>query len=220
MGRWAHLDTDQERLPEGMTRIAYDADTQIYTFRDVDGSLWESAPGVKYGVLHRVKATPKLPAFEGEIVEGEEPAYVLHDADLEDDHHKGKTFEELWNNSGKETPALPEKAYLRRYSSVSKKARKFLPKSALPLVDALDVQVAALADKDRERSTPTSFDEKEIITPITPADPEKAASATEESPPPLPPRRQPSSPTSLAKGVKEGVKQMFSDKSEFRGHRG
>ena len=38
-----------------MRRIAYDADTQIYTYRDADGSLWEGAPGARYGPLTRVE---------------------------------------------------------------------------------------------------------------------------------------------------------------------
>ncbi|KAI1099926.1 carbohydrate-binding module family 50 protein [Jackrogersella minutella] len=57
MSRWSQYDTDDERLPEGMQRIGYDADTQTYTFRDADGSIWESAPGNRYGQLHRVNPT-------------------------------------------------------------------------------------------------------------------------------------------------------------------
>ncbi|KAI2613265.1 carbohydrate-binding module family 50 protein [Hypoxylon sp. NC1633] len=57
MSRWSQYDTDEERLPEGMQRIGYDADTQTYTFRDADGSIWESAPGNQYGQLHRVNTT-------------------------------------------------------------------------------------------------------------------------------------------------------------------
>ena len=56
MSRFSHYDTDEERLPDGMTRVGYDADTQVYTFRDVDGSLWNSAPGCQYGQLTRVSA--------------------------------------------------------------------------------------------------------------------------------------------------------------------
>ncbi|KAK6953110.1 hypothetical protein Daesc_005410 [Daldinia eschscholtzii] len=41
MGRWSHLDTDEERLPHGVKRIGYDADDQEYTFFDTsDGSIW------------------------------------------------------------------------------------------------------------------------------------------------------------------------------------
>ncbi|KAI0014994.1 carbohydrate-binding module family 50 protein [Xylariomycetidae sp. FL0641] len=58
MGRWSQYDTDEERLPEGMQRIGYDADEETYTFRDTDGSIWESAPGNKYGRLHRVSGPP------------------------------------------------------------------------------------------------------------------------------------------------------------------
>ncbi|PFH61372.1 hypothetical protein XA68_17550 [Ophiocordyceps unilateralis] len=47
-------DSDDQRLPEGMARVGYDADSQVYTFQDDDGSYWESAPGCRYGRLTRV----------------------------------------------------------------------------------------------------------------------------------------------------------------------
>jgi hypothetical protein len=47
-------DSDEERLPEGMTRVGYDADTQTYTYQDADGSYWEGPEGARYGNLHRV----------------------------------------------------------------------------------------------------------------------------------------------------------------------
>lgn len=49
------LPARSHRSPEddGMQRIGYDADTQIYTFRDAgDGTLWESEPGSRLGRLH------------------------------------------------------------------------------------------------------------------------------------------------------------------------
>jgi hypothetical protein len=55
---------DIARLPEGMQRIGYDADTQRYSFRDQDGSLWESATGNRYGELR-----PVGQASSGEDVE-------------------------------------------------------------------------------------------------------------------------------------------------------
>jgi len=42
---------DSYRLPEGMTRVGYDADTQTYTYRDERGNQWEGAPGNRYGTL-------------------------------------------------------------------------------------------------------------------------------------------------------------------------
>lgn len=45
------FDEDSIRLPEGMKRIAYDADTRIYTFRDQYGALYRGSPGEDYGVL-------------------------------------------------------------------------------------------------------------------------------------------------------------------------
>lgn len=59
MSRFSRYDSDEERLPEGMIRIGYDADDQTYTFQDADGSLWESAPGCEYGQLTRVGHAPE-----------------------------------------------------------------------------------------------------------------------------------------------------------------
>ncbi|KAG7291034.1 hypothetical protein NEMBOFW57_001043 [Staphylotrichum longicolle] len=91
MGRWSHLDSDEDRLPSGMTRIGYDADTQIYTYRDSDGSYWEGAPGCQYGKLHRVRPAPRLPSVViPEIDDGDEAPYILHDNDDDSDsdfHH-------------------------------------------------------------------------------------------------------------------------------------
>ncbi|KAI9572484.1 hypothetical protein HD554DRAFT_2065451 [Boletus coccyginus] len=54
--RFTQYDEDAYRLPEGMRRIAYDADTQRYTFRDRSGQLYQSAPGEEFGVLRPVAA--------------------------------------------------------------------------------------------------------------------------------------------------------------------
>lgn len=60
MGRWSHLDPDYERLPEGISRVGYDADTESYTFQDRSGSYWESRPGRRYGPLRRVHTSPSV----------------------------------------------------------------------------------------------------------------------------------------------------------------
>ncbi|KUI63257.1 Putative L,D-transpeptidase YkuD [Cytospora mali] len=60
--RYMESDTDEERLPEGMVRIGYDADTQVYTFRDADGSIWEGPPGSRYGSLTKIAEAPKPPS--------------------------------------------------------------------------------------------------------------------------------------------------------------
>lgn len=62
MPRRYDYDTDDERLPEGMVRVGYDADTQVYTFRDTDGSLWEGPPGCQYGRMTKVTNAPKPPS--------------------------------------------------------------------------------------------------------------------------------------------------------------
>ena len=65
MGYKADLDYDNDRLPHGMTRVGYDESTQIYTYRDSDGSYWQGPPGSRYGTLYRVSkaAAPRLPSF-------------------------------------------------------------------------------------------------------------------------------------------------------------
>ncbi|KAK1987482.1 LysM domain-containing protein [Colletotrichum cereale] len=66
MSRFSHLDTDEERLPHGMRRVGYDADTQVYTYQDADGSYWEGAPGQQYGQLMQVSGATSGPVEEAE----------------------------------------------------------------------------------------------------------------------------------------------------------
>ncbi|KAF2845823.1 hypothetical protein T440DRAFT_493086 [Plenodomus tracheiphilus IPT5] len=51
MGRYADMDGDLQRLPEGFQRIGYDADTSVYTFSGPDGKTYESEPGNRFGKL-------------------------------------------------------------------------------------------------------------------------------------------------------------------------
>ena len=69
MSRWTQLDEvraylaslrrlsydpllqDEYRLPEGMQRVGYDADSGKYYYRDQDGSLWEGPEGAQFGEL-------------------------------------------------------------------------------------------------------------------------------------------------------------------------
>ncbi|KAF2118069.1 hypothetical protein BDV96DRAFT_408008 [Lophiotrema nucula] len=53
MGRWADLESDEHRLPEGFERVGYDADTQTYSYRDASGNYWEGDEGNRHGELHR-----------------------------------------------------------------------------------------------------------------------------------------------------------------------
>jgi hypothetical protein len=57
MGRWSNLDTDEERLAEGMTRVGYDADTQVYTYQDSNGDYYEGPAGSRYGPLTRISGS-------------------------------------------------------------------------------------------------------------------------------------------------------------------
>lgn len=76
MPRARRYDSDDERLPEGMTRVGYDADTQTYTFRDADGSLWESAPGNEYGRLTQVGAS----SYGNHQDDGDDQPFLLSNA--------------------------------------------------------------------------------------------------------------------------------------------
>ncbi|KAF8079240.1 hypothetical protein FPV67DRAFT_1403221 [Lyophyllum atratum] len=58
MGRWTQYDEDAYRLPEGMKRTGYDADTGRYYFQDRDGSIWQGAEGAEFSEMVRVSAAP------------------------------------------------------------------------------------------------------------------------------------------------------------------
>ncbi|KAF9463245.1 hypothetical protein BDZ94DRAFT_1321983 [Collybia nuda] len=58
MGRWTQFEEDTHRLPHGMKRIGYDADTMVYTFRDEKGKLYRGAPGADYGTLTPLSDNP------------------------------------------------------------------------------------------------------------------------------------------------------------------
>ncbi|KAJ7046871.1 hypothetical protein C8F04DRAFT_212644 [Mycena alexandri] len=51
MGRWTQYDEDSYRLPEGMVRVGYDADTGEYTFRDRSGTYFNGVSGCHYGPM-------------------------------------------------------------------------------------------------------------------------------------------------------------------------
>ncbi|KAG1740359.1 hypothetical protein EDB19DRAFT_1709370 [Suillus lakei] len=71
----AYFDQDSYRLPEGVKRIAYDADTQQYTFRDRSGQLYQNPSGEMYGVLKPVSA-PAAPRRSVTITERRDPALI------------------------------------------------------------------------------------------------------------------------------------------------
>ncbi|GLB43654.1 putative lysin motif containing protein [Lyophyllum shimeji] len=58
MGRWTQYDEDDHRLPEGMKRTGYDADTGRYYFIDRDGSVWQGAEGAEFSEMTRVSDPP------------------------------------------------------------------------------------------------------------------------------------------------------------------
>lgn len=71
----AYFDEESYRLPEGIKRIAYDADTQQYTFRDRSGQLYQNPSGEMYGVLKPVSA-PAAPRRSVTITERRDPALI------------------------------------------------------------------------------------------------------------------------------------------------
>ncbi|KAJ7846046.1 hypothetical protein B0H14DRAFT_2773213 [Mycena olivaceomarginata] len=64
MGRWTQEEEDSSRLPEGVKRIGYDADTARYKFCDREGNLYLGPPHEHYGQLTVVGKTshPATPA--------------------------------------------------------------------------------------------------------------------------------------------------------------
>ncbi|KAF8178157.1 hypothetical protein K438DRAFT_1844678 [Mycena galopus ATCC 62051] len=62
MGRWTQYEEDASRLPEGVKRIGYDADTARYKFCDCDGNLYLGPPHEDYGSLTLVGKTSPPPS--------------------------------------------------------------------------------------------------------------------------------------------------------------
>lgn len=164
MGRWSHLDTDDERLPEGMARVGYDADTQVYTYRDSDGSYWEGAPGCQYGKLQRVSCAPPLPSINVDDVGGEEPLYVLHDGDFDSDSDGDRTCVDVddgysYSSTGgqdKEILAGPTKARLRRRATSHPHSQP-RPGKTLPSLPGEKQTEAAEREKKHSRSSSNSY---------------------------------------------------------------
>ncbi|KAG6857496.1 hypothetical protein H0H87_002121 [Tephrocybe sp. NHM501043] len=78
MSSWTQFEEDSYRLPEGMKRIEYDADTKVYTFQDRDGKRYQGAPGEEYGVLTPVEnvitGSSRVGAFYSESDEPPRPS--------------------------------------------------------------------------------------------------------------------------------------------------
>jgi hypothetical protein len=82
-----------------MKRIAYDADTQKYTFRDADGTLYESAPGSRYGELTPVRSSdtvdspPASPSDDTRVGRYKGPAHTFEEIEARHgtgDHGNGE----------------------------------------------------------------------------------------------------------------------------------
>ncbi|KAF9078825.1 hypothetical protein BDP27DRAFT_1310237 [Rhodocollybia butyracea] len=56
MSRWSQYDEDSYRLPEGVQRIGYDADTGRYIFSS-GGSTLQGPQGARYGEMTRVSGS-------------------------------------------------------------------------------------------------------------------------------------------------------------------
>jgi len=208
MGRWAYLDSDEERLPEGMRRVAYDADTQTYTYEDAEGEMWEGVPGAKYGRLHRVSRdshrAPPLPVFESDDkdIDGDEPEYVLHDPDddIGTKDNNETTFDSILSKESLTTEpndshtTEPKKAYMKRWNSLSRAATKFIPK--LPPLPGDSRAAPPEGDGHSQRSSGETL---KVSTSL--------------------PRRRASTISTITRGVADGVKQMFAEQSEYRAHR-
>ncbi|KAJ6481848.1 hypothetical protein C8R45DRAFT_1003241 [Mycena sanguinolenta] len=62
MGRWTHDQEDATRLPEGVKRIGYDADSARYKFCDREGNIYLGPPHEDYGALTLVGKTSRPPS--------------------------------------------------------------------------------------------------------------------------------------------------------------
>ena len=73
MGRWTQYDEDEYRLPEGMKRIGYDADSGRYFFRDRSGAIWQGAEGAEFSEMTKVSG-PTHNANDDDVEAAPSPA--------------------------------------------------------------------------------------------------------------------------------------------------
>lgn len=64
MGQWTQFDEDAARLPEGMKRTGYDADTARYRFCDREGNTYLGPPHEDYGSLTFVGRSTNPPTHK------------------------------------------------------------------------------------------------------------------------------------------------------------
>ncbi|KAK1831517.1 hypothetical protein QBC39DRAFT_382388 [Podospora conica] len=237
MSRFAHLDTDAERLPPGMQRVAYDADTQTYHYTDNSagggGAHYVGAPGARYGSLRRVPvpdqrdansqpsnpfAQPPPPKYQPAA----NPPERMHRRSAPPPPRKNQTFDDIL---GPAVPDIDEEAShsgggLRRLNSVSKAAGNLVRRAAT-------VKGRPARRMDLERGEGGNMggykpaERKEMLV-----EEDERRFDEKSSFPPLPPRpesrpKRAHTVTGLARGLKKGVKQMFDEsESEFKARRG
>ncbi|KAJ7150471.1 hypothetical protein C8R43DRAFT_951446 [Mycena crocata] len=56
MSRCTQYNEDSTRLPAGMQRLSYDADSAQYSFRDSEGDIYLGPPHQEYGLLVRIRS--------------------------------------------------------------------------------------------------------------------------------------------------------------------
>ncbi|KAF9236427.1 hypothetical protein BU15DRAFT_50050 [Melanogaster broomeanus] len=148
LGLWQ----DPYRLPEGTKRIAYDADSQRYTFRDRSGQLYQSAPGEEYGILMPVSA-PLAPRRSVTITERHDPALRQWS------RKPAKTFEDILpsgyiTSAASAVPSSPTNALHETLMSSEK-----LVQAAIPKVQGV-VDIVRRRSTMRIRRTASVNDEK------------------------------------------------------------
>ncbi|KAG1811268.1 uncharacterized protein BJ212DRAFT_564307 [Suillus subaureus] len=158
---------DSHRLPEGIKRIAYDADTQQYTFRDRSGQLYQNPSGETYGVLKPVSA-PAAPRRSVTITERRDPALIR----ARSVKHPAKTFDDFlpreYITNAEESSSTPD--------SPSEDIARVNRNRALPKIPRIAEVMQAISPRESEddekhllddrSASPTSYathdDEKEL----------------------------------------------------------
>ncbi|KAF7977020.1 hypothetical protein HWV62_4968 [Athelia sp. TMB] len=93
MGRWTQYDEDEYRLPHGMKRVGYDADSGRYFFKDSEGQMYQGAEGAEFSEMVPISGAP--------IVIGEETS----DDDLEAAPSRADGYQSLAPQSSRPSSA-------------------------------------------------------------------------------------------------------------------
>ncbi|KAJ7242046.1 hypothetical protein C8J57DRAFT_1368246 [Mycena rebaudengoi] len=160
MGRWTQFEEDSYRLPEGMKRVAYDADTARYTFRDRDGRVYVGPSGEDYGVLTLVSGLKKSKVADRPHAfasESSKPNLNVH-------IQPASTFQDILPAHLITSPSSAESTSLPAGMSTGSRLRDVVRRTAMPAMQNVANNVRRSATLRKPTKAPRDEDKEGLLS--------------------------------------------------------